>query len=94
MPKSLKRNQQERSKEAKGCMKVPSRKMTRLKHARQNTFKSLISSVNNNCSEFVMLNKRETFEKLNRKVLDKIKDFEKQGFYFSIFLVLYFLWYL
>ena len=74
-------------------MKVPNTKMTRLEHAKQNTFKSLTNSVNNNCSEFVMLNKRDTFEKLNRKVLDKIKDFEKQGFFFT-FLVLYFLWYL
>ena len=81
MPKSLKRNQQVRSKEAKSCMKVP-KKIKRLEHARQNIFKSLTNIVNNNCSEFVMLNKRETFEKLDRNVIDKVKDFRKQGFYF------------
>ena len=45
-------------------MKVPSRKMTRLKHARQLIFKSLTNSVNQNCNEFKILNKKETFEKL------------------------------
>ena len=54
--------------------------MTRLEHARQKAFKSLTNSVNNNCSEFVILNKQETYKKLNRNELDKIKDFWKQGF--------------
>ena len=80
MPKNPKRNEQKRAKKAKSCMKVPSRKMTRLEHVRQNTFKSLTNSVNNNCSEFVILNKQETYKKLNRNELDKIKDFWKQGF--------------
>ena len=82
MPKSLKRNQQERSKEAKSCMEVPSRKIRRLEHAKQNIFKSLTNTVNQNCPEFVILNKQETFQKLDRNVIDKIKDFRKQGFYF------------
>ena len=64
MLKSLKRNKQQRAKEAKNCMKVPSKKMTRLDHAKQNKFKSLTNSIIQNCSEFVMLNKRKTFEKL------------------------------
>ena len=80
MPKNPKRNKQERAKEAKSCMKVPSRKMTRLEHARQKIFKSLTNSVKQNCSEFVILNKQETYKKLNRNELDKIKDFWKQGF--------------
>ena len=82
MQKSLKRNQQEQSKEAKSCMKVPSRKIRRLEHAKQNIFKSLTNTVNQNCPEFVILNKQETFQKLDRNVIDKIKDFRKQGFYF------------
>ena len=80
MPKNLKRNKQERAKEAKSCMKVPSRKMTRLEHARQKIFKSLTNSVKQNCSEFVFLNKQETYKKLDRNELDKIKGFWKQGF--------------
>ena len=80
MPKNLKRNKQERAKEAKSCMKVPSRKMTRLEHARQKIFKSLTNSVKQNCSEFVFLNKQETYKKLDRNELNKIRDFWKQGF--------------
>ena len=90
MPKNPKRNKQERAKEAKSWMKVPSRKMTRLEHARQNTFKSFKNSVNQNCPEFVILNKKETFQKLDRIAFDKIKDFGKQGFYYFLsFIVLY-----
>ena len=71
-------------------MKVPNRKMTRLEHARQNVFKSLTNSVNQNCSEFVMLNKQASLKKNGRKMLDKIKDFGKQGFYYFLsFIVLY-----
>ena len=83
MPKNRKRNT--RAKEAKSFIKVPNRKTTKLEHARQNIFKSLTNYVNQNCPEFVMLNKKETFEKLNRKVLDKLDDFGNQGysFYFS-----------
>ena len=63
MSKNLKRNTQKRIKEAKSCLKVPSRNIKRLKHARQNIFKSQTNSVNQSCSQFVMLNKKETFEK-------------------------------
>ena len=80
MPKNLKRNKQKRDKDAKSCMQVPSRKMTRLEHARQKIFKSLTNSVKQNCSEFVFLNKQETYKKLDRNELDKIRDFWKQGF--------------
>ena len=89
MPKSLKRNKQQRAKDAKSFMKVPSRKMTRLEHARQNVFKSLTNTVNQNCSEFVILNKKENFEKLYRNAFHKIKDLWKLGFFFII-LVLFF----
>ena len=63
-------------------MKTTSRKTPTLTHARQNIFKSLTNSVNQNCPKFVMLNKRETFEELNIKVLDKFKDFRNQGYIF------------
>ena len=62
--------------------------MTRLEHARLNVFKSLINTVNQICPEFVVLNKQETYQKLDRNALDKIKDFGKQGFYFNIFVIL------
>ena len=80
MPKNWKRNTQTRDKDAKSFMKVPSRKMTRLEHARQKIFKSLTKTVNQNCSEFVILNKQEVFQKFDRNALDKIKNFWNQGF--------------
>ena len=93
MPKNPKRNKQKRANEAKSCMKVPSRTMTRLEHARQKIFKSLTNSVKQNCSEFVILNKQETFHKLDRNVLDKIKYFRKQGFYFCFLMILFYIFY-
>ena len=66
MSKNLIRNSQKRAKEAKSWMKVPSRKMTRLEHARQKIFKSLTNTSNGNCPEFIMLNKKASFEKLDR----------------------------
>ena len=62
MAKKLKRNKQQQAKKEKSCMKVPSRKITRLKHTRQNTFKQLVNSVNKNSPDFVILNKQETFD--------------------------------
>ena len=95
MPTSHKRNKQKRAKEAKSCMKVPSRKITRLEHARQNTFKLLTNPVNQNCSEFVILNKQEFLQKIDSYALSKIKNFGKQGicFYFFIILVPFILCY-
>ena len=79
MPKNLKRNTQKLANEAKSCMKLPSRKITRLEHARRNIFKLLTNPVNKSCHELVMLNKKETFEKLDIKVFDKVV---KKGFLF------------
>ena len=79
-----KRYQQQRAKEAKRYMKVPIRKVARLEHVRQNVFKSPTNTVNQNCPEFVILNKKKTFQKLDRIAFDKIKDFGKQGFCFFL----------
>ena len=80
MPKNRKRNTQKRAKGAKSCMKVSSRKMRRLQHDKQNKLRSLTEPVNQNYPEFVMSNKKPTFEKIDRLMLDKIKDFGYQGF--------------
>ena len=79
MPKNLKRNTQKLTKEAKSCMKKPSRMITRLEHSRQNVFKLLTNPVNQSCHEFVMVNKKATFEKLDIKVFDKVV---KKGYLF------------
>ena len=62
-------------------MKLPSRKITRLEHATRNVFKSLTNPVNQDCPEFVVLNKKATYEKFERKILEKIKGFGNQGFF-------------
>ena len=80
MSKNLKMNTQKRAKEAESSSKVPSRKMTKLEHATQNISRSLKISVNQNCPEFVLLNKKETNKRLDRRMLIKIKEFETQGF--------------
>ena len=88
-----KRYQQQRAKEAKRYMKVPIRKVARLEHVRQNVFKSPTNTVNQNCPEFVILNKQKTFHKLDRNVLDKIKYFRKKGFYFCFSMFLFYIFY-
>ena len=82
MSKTFKNNTRKRAKEAECCKEEPSRMKTSLEQARQNIFKSQTNPVNQNYPEFVMLNKKATFEKLNGKVFEKVKDFEKQGFLF------------
>ena len=96
MTNNVKRYQQRRVNGAKRYKKVPNRKLTRLEHARQNVTKSVTNTVNQNYPKFVIVNKQETFKKLERNALDKVKDFWKQGFYFYYFIILvsFILWYL
>ena len=53
--------------------------------------KLLTNTVNQNCPEFVILNKQETFIE---NALDKVKDFGKKGFYFCFFIIFVFLLFL
>ena len=80
--KNMKRNTQNKSNEAKSCLEELSKKKTRLEHVRQNMLRLLTNPVNLNCPEFVTLNKKAAFEKLDGNVFDKLKDFGKQGFLF------------
>ena len=82
MTKKLKRSSQKRTEKAKSCLEEPSVKAQKLKHTRQNIIDSLKIPVNQNCPEFVSLNKKATFEKLNGKVFDKLKEFGRQSFLF------------
>ena len=84
MSKRRRRNTQKRAGETNSFMKTPNSKIPTLTHARQNVFKLLMNSVDQNSPEFVILNKRETFEELNKKMLDKFKDFGNQGYNFFI----------
>ena len=89
MSKNLKIITQKRAKEAKSCMKLPRRKMKILEHDGQNLFKTLTNTVKQNCPEFVMLSKRETFENLDRKMLGKVRNFGTQGFDCFFFVLLF-----
>ena len=80
MSKNFKMNTLKPALEPKSGSKVPSRKAANHEHAAQNVLKSLTTSVNQNCPEFVLLNKKETIKRLDRRMLEKIKEFETQGF--------------
>ena len=67
MPKNLKRNKQQRAKEAKSCMKVQSKKMTRLEDDILNIFKSLTNTVNRNCPKLLS----QTNEKILKNLIVK-----------------------
>lgn len=88
MPKKRKRNTKKRAKKAKSFIEVPSRKTSTLEHAIQSIFKSLTNSVNQNYPEYVMLNKRKTFEKLNSKMVYKFKDIRNQGYNFDLIILI------
>ena len=80
MTKDLKRSMQKQGRDGKSLIKVANRKKIRHEHASQNILKSLTKIVNQNCHEFVMLNKKATFKNLDRKLLEKMKDITNQGF--------------
>lgn len=65
-------------------MKVPNINTKILDHDRQSVLKSLKNPVNQNFPEFVILNKKAAFEKFYGKLLNNLKDFEKQGFFFCL----------
>ena len=75
------RNEKKRAKESKDRMIIQTKKMQRLEYAKKNIFESLINSVEQNCPEFVTFNKKAIFEKTDRKMFKKTKDFGKQGYF-------------
>ena len=78
MPQSLRQQTQKQAEEAKSCMKVQNEK--EIEHSRQNLLKSQTNPKKHNCKNFVILNKRKIFEKLNKKIFKSIKEFGNQGF--------------
>ena len=96
MQQKLQQQTQKQAKEAKSCMKVQYGKA--VEHNRQNVFKSHTNPENQTCHNFVISNKRKTFEKLDRKLLENVKEFGNKGLSFFVFffnvLVLYILLYL
>ena len=78
MSQNLKQQTQNQGEKAKSCMKLQNEK--EIEHNRQNVIKFQTRPENKNGQNFVLLNKRKTFEKLSRKVLDNTVKFEHQGF--------------
>ena len=89
MQQNLLRKTQKQAKEAKRCTKVQNEKA--IEHSRQKVFKSETYPENQNCQNFVILNRRKSFEKFGRKMLENIKEFKNQGikFIFDVFFFVY-----
>ena len=69
--------------EAKSCMKVQNGKA--IEHNRLNGLNSQSKPESKNCQNFVVSNKRKTFEKFGGKMLEYVKEFGKKGFNFNNF---------
>ena len=78
MPQNLKQKMQKQAEEAESCMKIQNVKT--IEDYRQNVLKSQTRPKNKNCKNFVLLNKRKTFEKFNEKMFKNIKEFGNKGF--------------
>ena len=78
-----------RANRGKTCFKVPDRKVTRLECVKQNIFKSLVFSENQKTSEFVLLNKKKTFDNFDYKVVDGILILGKKGYSCLLFFILF-----
>ena len=83
MPKNI----QKQAEEAKSCMKVKNGKA--IKNNRKNVMKSQTKQGNQNCKNFVTLNKRKIIEKIGGKLLENIEEIEKKGIFYLNILVLY-----
>ena len=83
MQQNFLRKTQKQAKEAKRCTKVQNGKA--IEHSRQKVFKSETYPENQNCQNFVILNRRKSFEKFGRKMLENIKEFKNQGITFIYF---------
>ena len=79
MPQSLQIQTQKYSEEAKSCMKVKNKKA--VKSYRENVMKSQTKQENQNCKNFVTLNKRKTFKKTCWKNVRKHRRIRKSRFY-------------
>ena len=90
MSQRLQPKTQKQAEEAKSCMKVQNGKD--IEHNGQNMFKSQTNPKNQNCQNFVKLNKRKTFEKLSEKILENNEEIGNQGFIYLNILVFYIVW--
>ena len=87
MPQSLQIQTQKYTEEAKNCIKVKNAKA--IENNKENVMKSQTKQENQNCKNFVKLNKEITFVKLSRIMVENIEEFIKQGIIYLNILVLY-----
>ena len=83
MQQKLQQKRQIQAKEAKSFIKDKNGRT--IKHKRQNVFKSHTNPENKTCHNFVILNKRKTFDKYFGKILKNVKEFGHKGFTFYCF---------
>ena len=80
MSKNFQNISRKRAIDGKTCIQDPDRKVTKLECVKQNMFKSLVNPENQNIPDFVLLNKKKIFDKIERKIIDDIQVLRIKGF--------------
>ena len=80
MSKNFQKLSKKRVNGGQTCFKGPYRKVTRLECVRQNMFESLVNPENQNIQGIVLLNEKNIFDQVDRKVVDIFQIFGKKGF--------------
>ena len=83
MSQNLQQQTQKQAEKAESCINVQNGK--KIKHNRLNGFKSQSKPESKNCQNFVVLNKRKTFEKFGGAILEYVKEFGSKGFFLLLF---------
>ena len=76
MPQNLPQKRQKQAKRAKSYKKIQNGKA--IEHSKRKVFKFETNSENQNFQNFVILNRRKSFEKLGGKMLENIKELDNQ----------------
>ena len=80
MSKNFQKLSKKRVNGGQTCFKDLDRKVTRLECVRQNMFKSLVNPENKNIHGIVLLNEKNIFDQVDRKVVDVFQILGKIGF--------------
>ena len=93
MSKTSQNISRKRANDGKISIKIFDKRVTRLEYVKQNMFKSLVETENQNIPDFVLLNKETNIYQIEKKVVEDIQDLGVKGFtclLFSIVLNLFF----
>ena len=83
MPQSLQQQTHKQAEEVKSCIKVKNGK--KIERNRHNVFYSQTKPENQNCQNFVKLNRRKAFDKLGGRMLHNIEKLRNRGFFFKYY---------